>query len=105
MTHDEMIAAERRIIALHRGYAEGSRQFAEIMTGQWDVLFENDILLIRAAIRVIAPAVLGDAEQRCRYVAKHNYDRQEEGPYRDGFEIACEVCETSIRDLKTRYEQ
>ncbi|WP_343609289.1 hypothetical protein [Novosphingobium sp.] len=41
-------------------------------------------------------AGLEAAEQRCRYVAKHNSDRQEEGEYRDGFEIACEVCSQAI---------
>lgn len=46
-----------------------------------------------------ARAMQDNAMQRCRYVAKHNHDRQEEGLYRDGFEIACEVCEDRIADL------
>ena len=91
MTDDEMIEAERRIVALHRGYAEGSRQFAEIMTGQWDALFENDILLIRAAIRVIAPAVLEEAEKVCAVMVGNHFDRIE--------------TQVAIRAMKTRYEQ
>ena len=90
MTHDELIAAERRIIALHRGYAEGSRQFAEIMTGQWDALFENDILLIRDAIRVIAPAVREEAAEMCAVMIGNQFDRIE--------------TQAAIRALKTRYE-
>jgi hypothetical protein len=42
---------------------------------------------------------LEDAEQRCRYMAKHNEHLQEEGDYKSGFQIACELCEDSIRAM------
>lgn len=47
-------------------------------------------------IEQIARALAEYAEQACRYVAKHNSVNQEDGPYRDGFETACEVCEAAI---------
>lgn len=48
---------------------------------------------------------LEKAEQRCRYVYKHNEDRidtsapwEEMSEYGRGFKIGCEVCEGAIRD-------
>ena len=48
--------------------------------------------------------VVAEAEQACRYVAKHNICNMEEGDYRDGFEVACEVCEKSISDHVARHK-
>lgn len=43
------------------------------------------------------------AEQACRYVLKHNEDRLEAGPYADGFEVACQVCEGAIAEHVRRH--
>jgi len=48
-------------------------------------------------------AVVEEAEQACRYVAKHNYDNQS-GDYREGFSIACEVCEQAIATHVARHK-
>lgn len=37
-----------------------------------------------------------EAEQACRYVAKHNEHNMEESLYKDGFLLACELCEEAI---------
>lgn len=55
--------------------------------------------LVKATIR----EVVGEAEQACRYVAKHNVANMDAGDYRDGFEIACEVCEKAISEHVARH--
>ena len=52
---------------------------------------------------VVIEAVVEEAEQACRYVAKHNICNMEVGDYRDGFETACEVCEKAIADHVRRH--
>lgn len=49
--------------------------------------------------------VIGRAEQACRYVEKHqNWEDDGEGNrYRDGFEVACAVCEEAIRPHVERH--
>lgn len=46
--------------------------------------------------------VIERAEQACRYVLKHQ-EFEGDGPYRDGFEVACEVCERAIAEHVRRH--
>lgn len=48
-------------------------------------------------------SVIEEAEQACRYVAKHNVCNMEVSEYRDAFEVACEVCEKAIAEHVARH--
>lgn len=50
-------------------------------------------------------AIVEEAQQACRYVAKHNTANMDAGDYRDGFETACEVCEDVIAVHVERHKE
>jgi len=49
-------------------------------------------------------AIVEEAQQACRYVAKHNTANMDAGDYRDGFETACAVCEDAIASHVERHK-
>lgn len=58
---------------------------------------------IEADREAVIEAVIAEAEQACRYVAKHNVCNMDAGEYRDGFEDGSEVCKKAIADHVRRH--
>ena len=88
MTHDEMIEAVAKAIY-------GERDFERLGSDVTDQMFA----VARAAIRVIAPAVLDEVDRELAMTCLANSEAPSE--WIDGFEAAGQ----RVRALKTRYEQ
>lgn len=112
---DELIERLRRLrTILKSGEYDGAdlmRAWCAMMDAADEINCLNDALAKRVALHTSAimdrdnahvagvKAAIEDAEQRCRYVAKHVADRMEEGEARDTFELACQLCADSIARL------
>ena len=98
MTHDEMIEQTARALAgpLHDEMVLAGNPIGEPVEYPRWMLFQQDA---RAAIRVIAPAVLDEVDRELAMTCLANSEAPSE--WIDGFEAAGQ----RVRALKTRYEQ
>lgn len=88
MTHDELIEATAKAMGVERDGADYPPM----------PVYEYDRDLARAALRVIAPAVLDDVDRELAMTCLANCEAPSE--WIDGFEAAGQ----HVRALKTRYE-